>query len=342
MTESGGDLPVWSEAVDAVGGRLQQRCAPCWLDKKTIPASVYCKNCKEFLCVECSFYHKRFSFMSDHDIVDPHQAEEPGEQRVKMYGYDKCSVHGTSVEIYCEDHDVFICAKCAFSDHKRCENAKHISEFSIDTTLEAFKEKLTKCCETAYKFIESVNEIGNKEKEKGRAKAEQIKSEFCEKIDKELAEFVNEIDYKADSARSSFQHNVAEVSNIHLELEMWMKNLCAAIQNGLSVESFILCKSLKTSVMKHEEFLKQQVIEDTYITTCINTEYVFKKKSDITVQVNSSDFEHQDKDSKLNTVSRTIVSVNRKAMVPVKTYKNSLYISVLLLYIKVQLLNVSL
>ncbi|XP_052777588.1 uncharacterized protein LOC128214914 isoform X2 [Mya arenaria] len=304
--------------VDAVGGRILQHCKPCYKDKKTTPASVYCKNCKEFQCLECSSHHKRYDFMSDHSIVDRQQAET--EEHVNMFGYDNCLVHGISVEIYCKDHDLLICAKCAFSNHKKCENAKHIDEFPVEKTIEEFKHRLTACCDKAEEFISNVNEIGIKEKDEAKAKADKMKSDFCDKMDKSLAEFLIEIDSAAKSAKSSMLPQVSGVSNIHDELNMWVNSLNNASKQGLSDKCYILSKSLETKLKENEEFLKHQYSDNMSIHT--EHTFVFKwngiqQNTDVAVQANGSDFLHLEDDNPKAMDTKT-VSMNRKT-----TYSSS-------------------
>ncbi|XP_052777996.1 tripartite motif-containing protein 29-like [Mya arenaria] len=172
---------VLTETEDAVAGRLQQYCKPCYKDKKTTPASVYCKSCKEFQCRECSSHHKRYDFMSDHDIVAKDQADSE-DCDLSMYGCDTCSVHGSSVQIYCEDHDVLICTKCAFYDHKKCENAKHTDEFPLDKKIEQFRKSLTVCYDKAEEFINDVNEIGVKEKGEVKARLRELNQSFARRL----------------------------------------------------------------------------------------------------------------------------------------------------------------
>ncbi|XP_052777278.1 uncharacterized protein LOC128214698 [Mya arenaria] len=327
MAEGGGntqDGHILAETVGAVSGRIKKHCEPCCKDKKTTPASVYCKNCREFQCFECSSHHKRFAYLSDHDIVETHKAEND-EHHVNMYGYDKCFVHGSSVEVYCEDHDALICLKCAFSDHKKCENAKHIEECSMELKIKEFKEVLTACCDKANEYIDNVKEIGVTEKEGVKAKAERIKSELCAKIDNNLAKYLGEIDIAAECAKSSVKDNVSDVSIIYEQLEQWTKCLDTASKQGFTDKSFILSQSLKVKAQEHKDFLNKQCLDTSSFK--IHTEHMFREGSieqtyDVTVQVNSSDILQQDGDSKRSTDSKNIVELHRKASVLVKKYSN--------------------
>ncbi|XP_052776887.1 uncharacterized protein LOC128214451 isoform X2 [Mya arenaria] len=313
--------------MDNVDGRVQKHCEPCCKEKKTTPASFYCKHCREFLCLECSSQHNRFGFMSDHKIVD-WQTEETDEDDVDMFDYDQCELHGACVEIYCEDHDVLICAKCAFIDHKKCKNANQIDEISMNKTIEEFQKQITICNENAKEIIGSFNEIGFKEREEVRAKALKMKSEECAKIDIKLEGFLSAIESAAKDARSSMNHELSAVSNIHVELEQWIRSLNVASKQGLTDKCFILSKSLRTKVMKHEEFLRQQNLDSTSLS--IHTEHMFKEsgiqqKHDVAVQVNSSDISHQNENTKpiKNTVIRKTVSLQRQVTLSVETYSDN-------------------
>ncbi|XP_052774292.1 uncharacterized protein LOC128212928 [Mya arenaria] len=73
--------------------------------------------------------------------------------------------------------------------------------------------------------------------------------------------------------------------------------------------------------MKHEKYLRQQCLVDTSVS--INTEHMFNEKHDANVQVNSSDFLHQDEDANTSNLSKKIVALKRNEMSLVKEHSKS-------------------
>ncbi|XP_052819049.1 uncharacterized protein LOC128244933 isoform X1 [Mya arenaria] len=172
------DVKKSTEAADAVEGRTIPQCKPCSTNNKTTAAQVYCHDCKEFQCSECSDHHNAFAFMSGHNIVD-WKLKDPEEKVVNMFGFDKCTEHGNPVTIYCEDHDVFCCSTCGFSRHKLCEKAKGIHEFSVDVNV--VRDTLAACNKKAINCMHALNEIGLKEEREIIKKADLLKSEINKK-----------------------------------------------------------------------------------------------------------------------------------------------------------------
>ncbi|XP_052819050.1 uncharacterized protein LOC128244933 isoform X2 [Mya arenaria] len=164
------DVKKSTEAADAVEGRTIPQCKPCSTNNKTTAAQVYCHDCKEFQCSECSDHHNAFAFMSGHNIVD-WKLKDPEEKVVNMFGFDKCTEHGNPVTIYCEDHDVFCCSTCGFSRHKLCEKAKvHAECHQVIETLVNGEEKLITLC----RDDASIHESGSEALESNIKAAEKI------------------------------------------------------------------------------------------------------------------------------------------------------------------------
>ncbi|WAR12775.1 hypothetical protein MAR_026955 [Mya arenaria] len=91
------DVKKSTEAADAVEGRTIPQCKPCSTNNKTTAAQVYCHDCKEFQCSECSDHHNAFAFMSGHNIVD-WKLKDPEEKALIHRGTQRLKPTGTRRE----------------------------------------------------------------------------------------------------------------------------------------------------------------------------------------------------------------------------------------------------
>lgn len=117
-------------AMDEVG--LIKFCGPCVRENKTTAAHVYCSNCEEYQCSECSEGHVVFEFMTGHEMVN---VWDVGAMKslVDLQGLDMCPRHEKGFCLFCVDHQMLCCRTCAFTEHRGC---KEVNEVTVEAAEE--------------------------------------------------------------------------------------------------------------------------------------------------------------------------------------------------------------
>jgi len=93
------------------------------------PASMYCAQCQQNYCEQCSLYHRKMKFSSSHTQVDIGTGIYPAvalKQSVSM-----CEQHkGKEIEVFCRDCEVVVCVVCVITSHKNrdCLGIEQMSE----------------------------------------------------------------------------------------------------------------------------------------------------------------------------------------------------------------------
>lgn len=103
-------------------------CGPCKkLDgNKETNAKVYCIECREAFCEECSHYHKAFKAFIDHELID---VDKVSDLHLKLDSqYSTCSEHMKKIEVYCKDHKKPCCLHCVTLEHRKCNEVEAIDE----------------------------------------------------------------------------------------------------------------------------------------------------------------------------------------------------------------------
>lgn len=103
-------------------------CGPCKkLDgNKETNAKVYCVECREAFCDECSKYHKAFKAFVDHELID---IDKVSDLHLKLGSqYSTCSEHMKKIELYCKDHQKPCCLHCVTLEHRKCNEVEAIDE----------------------------------------------------------------------------------------------------------------------------------------------------------------------------------------------------------------------
>ena len=102
-------------------------CQPCFAAGKSVSATSYCCNCREYFCQQCTTYHQTLTVTKDHVHVKPDEAKKAPSTAAKDKCTKKCSGHKNKpVKYYCVAHSYLGCSICFTLDHKPCQDVEHI------------------------------------------------------------------------------------------------------------------------------------------------------------------------------------------------------------------------
>ncbi|KAH3810576.1 hypothetical protein DPMN_138969 [Dreissena polymorpha] len=131
-------------AGDFIGeSSVTQSCAPCKKTNISKIASVFCKDCDEYLCDTCKNPHTVYK-PGKHEIVN-FQDKKSAPVIIDMNGMDKCHDHGRDIEFFCQDHSKLCCSSCVLI-HRKCDQVNEIAKVSERSgpQLHVFKQLLIK------------------------------------------------------------------------------------------------------------------------------------------------------------------------------------------------------
>ena len=184
------------------GRKEQDGCASCKSLGRESKSTVFCLDCLEKLCRVCSESRHTFKLMKHHKYIDIEKAfkNDDGVKTISMlseYLDPTCDSHpDEAINYYCKDNEVFCCASCRLTDHKKCNSVLKVNELADEESVKREKKymndlisSLSKYAETVVKTIKScatdykkqVEEIGRNFKEM-RSKINQIMDSLEEAI----------------------------------------------------------------------------------------------------------------------------------------------------------------
>ena len=184
------------------GRRDQDKCASCKSLGRESKPTVFCLDCIKSLCHGCSEIRHTYEPIQHHKCIDIEKTFKNGDEAetismLSEYLDLSCDFHpNEAINYYCKDNDVFCCAACRYTDHKKCNSVLKVEELVEEESAKREKKymndmisNLSKYAETVVKTIEScvtdyknkVEEIGSHFKEI-RTKINQIMDSFEEAI----------------------------------------------------------------------------------------------------------------------------------------------------------------
>ncbi|XP_052265888.1 E3 ubiquitin-protein ligase TRIM56-like isoform X3 [Dreissena polymorpha] len=140
-------------AGDFIGeSAVTQSCEPCMKTNISKTATVFCKDCDEYLCDTCKNPHTVYK-PGQHNIVNS-QGSKSSSVILDMKGMDKCHEHAREIEFFCQDHSKLCCLSCVLI-HRKCDQLDEIVKVSRQTRpeLQALKHSLIKLQSEADDFL---------------------------------------------------------------------------------------------------------------------------------------------------------------------------------------------
>ncbi|KAH3731026.1 hypothetical protein DPMN_057031 [Dreissena polymorpha] len=129
MASAGLNVSNRGNASDFIGECIVTRsCEPCMKTNTSKTATLFCKDCQEFLCETCRNPHIAYK-SGQHGIIII-QERESSQVVVDMKGMDMCKEHGKGIEFFCEDHSKLCCTTCVIT-HRRCDKVDEIAIISL-------------------------------------------------------------------------------------------------------------------------------------------------------------------------------------------------------------------
>ncbi|KAH3870639.1 hypothetical protein DPMN_033827 [Dreissena polymorpha] len=242
---------------------VTQSCEPCMKTNISKTATVFCKDCDEFLCDACKNPHIVYK-PGKHDIAII-QDRKSVRVVVDMEGMDMCPEHGKDkkkIEFYCKDHSKFCCIECRVK-HKKCDSVEKLADATADkwSELHALKQALltlesgadaiiAECKHSETGFNESIAKISS-EVDKMRDRIIQLFDQAKQKLLTEAKDFktaeIKRIGNKRDTS-----------SKVKEEINKVVPMCCAVLERGTPTQQYICSKMIKEKLLKMESKINEQ------------------------------------------------------------------------------------
>jgi len=222
-------------SVQSQGGVSCQGCS------EGARATSRCQDCAEFLCEDCSAAHRRVKLSKDHTVVSLSEAAKSPEKFLQTS--EKCERHADEkVKLFCVTCSKAVCAICALTMHKKCEELVELDSV-LDKKKKEAKNRFILIIREAFvsRFVEDV------ESQADRAKI----------LSGVFREYLEELSELKDRYVSSYSQ--VELGEVNSEaFPPCMKAIIAKIQQGINVSHearFSLVAFLHRIGMKNEDIL---------------------------------------------------------------------------------------
>ncbi|XP_052810704.1 uncharacterized protein LOC128238629 isoform X2 [Mya arenaria] len=246
-------------------------CQPCFQDGESLSAEAYCTVCKEFMCSNCTQFHKKQRISKSHSLLDKSSMPTTMRGFTTIDESSKlCDIHPEEcIKYFCPTHQTLNCGHCSVLDHQSCKQ-QIISEiakaFKEGQGYEAIKQVIDKLLKDIDTYVTDVKEniklvedLGEHEIAKIRNYRDQINKYIDERENtllKTIANIKNTDETLLHSLKLQFDDLKIEVNAIKTKLEVQEKNT-----SQLFIEAHVSKNLLEGLELTLAEIVKKKTIQ---------------------------------------------------------------------------------
>lgn len=239
------EFDVSEDASDQVDGRRNSRriCTPCDNKMVNTTADLYCKNCAEFLCVECSKIHDTFSFAKGHEKVKATVWQQP-KAKFDLKGLNTCHDHTKKFEFYCADDDILCCSSCAVAMHRTCKNINELAHVFVKTkpnitAVQSVLSELDTSAKKAVTVLQRTKDETANELEPVLEQIEQMKASVLKKFNDLKTSVADQINETKKKTNMEIDEKLSKTKTIMDKTKVSEDLLTSVFKHGSEEEKFI-------------------------------------------------------------------------------------------------------
>ncbi|XP_063408785.1 uncharacterized protein LOC134692264 [Mytilus trossulus] len=224
-------------------------CDVCQLQNISKPASSWCSECEEAICIECDDLHTRRKLTKNHKTISIRDYLNLPRSALEIKHH--CSVHEEKYEFYCTNHVSPCCVKCVKEDHKKCE---------IDSLRDVVQNIKTSSSVTNIEHnLSEIQSIFQKIRDEKRSNVKHI-DEKTTTYQKEIADFRKQISCHLDALELEMNKNLKDKQN---EVKTTIQSFISVIDSKIKLVEIAInnINQMKSHATDLQVFLALREIE---------------------------------------------------------------------------------
>ncbi|ESO81910.1 hypothetical protein LOTGIDRAFT_170455 [Lottia gigantea] len=198
------------------------KCAACREAGLQKMATLWCQQCNDAYCPECSASHRNFPSTRSHAQV-PIAYISPRDR--KSNESQTCPQHRDSkVEFYCAACDTLICPSCAFVNHRKCEKvatisgASNVAKGELSNKIQRVRKRSTECQSMLSDSNTMIREL-QVSRERTEASIKGFSDQLTQTIAENRDNMLSNISHSFNTEESRLQTTKAKLQDHIVELE---------------------------------------------------------------------------------------------------------------------------
>ncbi|CAC5397610.1 unnamed protein product [Mytilus coruscus] len=256
-------------------------CGVCDSRQITKSSEVWCSECDEGLCGDCTEHHCNSKATRNHETVSITEYKKLPTNILQIA--QVCKIHNEKLELFCRKHDCPCCKKCVKS-HNDCKGLTDINELIKNVkTSNAFYE----IEQTLLEVVDNMNLIITnrkdnltllKKKKSGIEEGiKQTRTKINKYLDKLQDDLMNELIATEQKESSKIQKLLTTLKQKEKEITEFKANIANIKQHASELQTFLAMKQIEKDIAVEEKFIQSIIKTDTMnqvIISCQINNYI--------------------------------------------------------------------
>ncbi|XP_063398526.1 uncharacterized protein LOC134683267 [Mytilus trossulus] len=233
-------------------------CAICNLRHVSKLSVVWCSDCDEGLCQDCSEHHSLSKLSRNHSVVPIAEYKKLPSFLVNIKLH--CDEHDEKYSLFCKEHNECVCRKCAISEkHRECkdmfpvedviQNSKTSVAFTeIESSLEEMKKKISLILEDRQNNLSSLSAA----KRKIESEILAIRQQINNHLDKIQGLFMVEVNSAVENSTQKIQSFLASLKKDQREIDEYIEDVENIKKHATDLQTFLGITVLKNKLNETE------------------------------------------------------------------------------------------
>lgn len=242
--------------------KQQEMCKPCKIKTISTVAGVYCKQCEEFQCTECSQGHTIYGFMKSHELVDAAHAE-PQKVVVDLKNIDECEEHKRRYEYVCVDEDRLCCTTCVIEQHRACKTTTLTDQAEVNkiqaSVVQCFLSEVETFANHQVEFLQEVDtaSVGS-ELESLLGQLEEAKQTVIKKVEDMKSHVKDYVGKSKETKDTDLKRRLTTTKNMLERVATFKSVLTSVTEHGPKEQEFIVALMVKTLTENYPAVQREQ------------------------------------------------------------------------------------
>ena len=243
-------------------------CGMCDSRHISKPSAVWCRECEEGLCTECTEYHSSVKLSRSHTTI-------PIAEYQKLPSYvleikEHCNEHQEKFNLYCKEHECPCCGICILKNHSECKNVAIMEEIIKNVKTSSMFH------ETELLIKEMIETIGNIRqnretnfsavKEQKRIienEIQELRTKINTHLDKLQENLMTELDESEKQVTDKTRELLVSLDEKQKELTEYQTNIVHIKKYASDLQTFIAVKQIEKEVETQDTCLQSLINSDS-------------------------------------------------------------------------------
>ena len=245
---------------------LNTRCDSCTRIDENVPASKWCVDCEDALCITCAKSHKGSKVSMSHHVIDIEVISTlPDEVLITQA---KCSKHPDFImDFFCNQHHVICCRSCMSEDHRSCDKVMPLEMASNNAKTSSLFHDISQGMKQVHLTLKTA--VQNRRENRDRMKIDEktivgqisaFKVSVIKRLDELEKSALLEIETASQDSISQMEREESKLEKSVSLIEKHLQQLDFLTKNGSNKHVFLLLHRLLPILSKQDNHLEATVV----------------------------------------------------------------------------------